>query len=48
MCTQVLVEGDGLSGPNQLEVEPCGEATYSLTYSPNWAGKTVGRYDLVL
>ena len=44
MFTQVLVEGRGLSGPDRLEVEPCGEVSYPLTFTPTTAGKTEGRF----
>ena len=40
---QVLVEGHGLTGPSLLEIEPSGESSYPLTFSPTLYGTTDGR-----
>ena len=40
----MLVEGHGLSGPDKLSVEPGGEETCVITYSPTLVGETTGRF----
>ena len=40
----MLVEGHGLSGPDKLSVEPGGEETCIITYSPTLVGETTGRF----
>lgn len=43
LTLEVLLEGHGLTGPSTLEIEPSGEASYPLTFSPTLYGKTNGR-----
>ena len=40
----MLVKGHGLSGPDKLSVEPGGEETCIITYSPTLVGETTGRF----
>lgn len=39
-----MVEGHSLSGPDKLSVEPGGEETCVITYSPTLVGETTGRF----
>ena len=38
-----MLQGDGLSGPDHLEVQARGSAMYPLTFAPNLAGQAEGR-----